>query len=310
MLRKAIRRYAAVARPKSLPQRQAESRGQQARASARRVLTCIDAILESGMDVRASQRLQFSIWNSWSESIAKKFRQPVLPLLYYSTSGAEHADSYPDTSKQQIGFLDQRFEPSPLDELSKLVLTPDEQTVSDADVVCLGTGQEQRELQVHDQPSDSAIHQFLSGRGRSTMESGLRKSGQYMSWRVRFLRRKAWPVDTPGWVRLRAPGPKAMSWAALQVSGSLFRYRSSIWFAPDGLIDERNSFEQATTASARYLKDLAAHYQAIGNSRWRVQHRRRQCRSGYLEGSSRNSGRLSYIAPETRNYVPTFSRRS
>ena len=61
--------------------------------------------------------------------------------------------------------------------------------------------------------------------------------------------------------------PKAMSWAAasglwqfVPGTGRQFGLRQTAW------IDERNGFEQATRASAKYLKSLAARY----NGNWEL----------------------------------------
>src|SRR5438874_8486545 len=94
----------------------------------------VDAILESGLDVRASQRLQ----GFYLELVERIYREEV-PLgrgpmqsnvteLVAQNGGAAPASQQNDPP--QIGFRDQKFEPSPLDELSKLVLTPEEQNVS------------------------------------------------------------------------------------------------------------------------------------------------------------------------------------
>ena len=70
------------------------------------------------------------------------------------------------------------------------------------------------------------------------------------------------PVDITWLGQVESVEAKAMSWAAasglwqfIPGTGRQYGLRQTAW------IDERNSFEQATTASARYLKDLAAHYQ-------------------------------------------------
>src|SRR5712691_10895124 len=97
----------------------------------------IDEILMSGLDVRASQRLQ----TGYLELVEKIYREEV-PLIQASpqqnatpvvaqgtanpkTETVEVARTQPP-KPSQIGFRLQGFEPSPLDPLSKLVLTEDE----------------------------------------------------------------------------------------------------------------------------------------------------------------------------------------
>src|SRR5258705_7472267 len=102
----------------------------------------VDSILESGLDVRASQRLQ----TFYLELVERIYREKVplqqsAPAPNVITLAAQNVQT-PDAPQQktqpaQIGFREQKFEPSPLDELSKLVLTSDEQNVSEADVLAL-----------------------------------------------------------------------------------------------------------------------------------------------------------------------------
>src|SRR5216684_3870841 len=108
----------------------------------------VDEILMSGLDVRASQRLQ----TFYLELVEKVYREEV-PLIQTApqqnvapvvAQGAPNAKA--DTvevakvepSKQvQIGFRLQGFEPAPLDPLSKPVLTEDDKKVSDAQLATL-----------------------------------------------------------------------------------------------------------------------------------------------------------------------------
>src|SRR5882724_11971939 len=102
----------------------------------------VDSILESGLDVRASQRLQ----GFYLELVERIYREEV-PLgrtpvqANVSALVAQNTNSGTATQQKsdppQIGFREQRFEPSPLDELSKLVLTDDEKNVSPDDVLAL-----------------------------------------------------------------------------------------------------------------------------------------------------------------------------
>src|ERR1700716_2340725 len=102
----------------------------------------IDEILMSGVDVRASQRLQ----TFYLELVEKIYREEV-PLIQVApqqnaapvvAQGAPNAKAETvevakaEPSRQiQIGFRLQGFEPAPLDPLSKLVLTEDEKRVSE-----------------------------------------------------------------------------------------------------------------------------------------------------------------------------------
>ncbi|MBA2525379.1 MAG: hypothetical protein H0V18_06275 [Pyrinomonadaceae bacterium] len=83
----------------------------------------IDTILESGLDVRASQRLQ----TFYLELIERIYREEVLighgPTQVNNPALIAQNSQSTTQPPPQIGFLERRFEPSPLDELSKLVLT-------------------------------------------------------------------------------------------------------------------------------------------------------------------------------------------
>ena len=86
-----------------------------------------------------------------------------------------------------VGFTEQQFEPSPLDELAKLELTPEEQQIDTP------AAQQQFQyiqyavankslgftFQVH--PMIQQYINYYQGRGHSTMEIGLYRSGMFMS---------------------------------------------------------------------------------------------------------------------------------
>jgi membrane-bound lytic murein transglycosylase D len=272
----------------------------------------VDTILESGLDVRASQRLQ----TFYLELVERIYREEV-PLGHGPTQAntselvAQNVQSpVQKTAPPQIGFLEQRFEPSPLDELSKLVLTPDEQNVSDADVLALEQAKQNVNFAFTINPLIQQYINFYQGRGRSTMESGLRRSGQYMKLARQIFAKEGVPVDITWLGQVESAWkPKAMSWASasglwqfIPSTGREYGLRQTAW------IDERNSFEQATLASARYLKNLAARYQ--GN--WELAMAAYNTGAGNVDRAISRAGSRNfwaiypYIAQETRNYVPNI----
>jgi membrane-bound lytic murein transglycosylase D len=272
----------------------------------------VDTILESGLDVRASQRLQ----TFYLELVERIYREEV-PLGHGSTQAntsdlvAQNVQSpVQKTAPPQIGFLEQRFEPSPLDELSKLVLTPDEQNVSDADVLALEQAKQNVNFAFTINPLIQQYINFYQGRGRSTMESGLRRSGQYMKLARQIFAKEGVPVDITWLGQVESAWkPKAMSWAAasglwqfIPSTGREYGLRQTAW------IDERNSFEQATLASARYLKNLAARYQGD----WELAMAAYNTGAGNVDRAISRAGSRNYwaiypyIAQETRNYVPNI----
>src|SRR6266498_3545963 len=220
----------------------------------------VDSILESGLDVRANQRLQ----GFYLELVERIYREEV-PLgrgpvqTNLTELVAQNATSGPAAQQKseppQIGFREQKFEPSPLDELSKLVLTDDEKNVSQADVLALEQAKQNVNFAFTINPLIQQYINYYQGRGRGTMESGLRRSGQFMRMARQIFKEEGVPIDITWLGQVESAWkPKAVSWAAasglwqfVPSTGRQFGLRQTAW------IDERNSFEQATRASARYL---------------------------------------------------------
>ncbi|HEY7785419.1 MAG TPA: lytic transglycosylase domain-containing protein, partial [Pyrinomonadaceae bacterium] len=229
----------------------------------------VDVILESGLDVRASQRLQIF----YLELVERIYREEVptghsVPVSVNRTELVAQNTQQQQSAPPQIGFREQRIEPSPLDELSKLVLEPGEQNVSDGDLMTLEQAKSNVNFAFSSNPLIQQYINYYQGRGRSTMESGLRRSGLYMKMARQIFMQEGVPVDITWLGQVESAWrPKAMSWAAasglwqfIPSTGREYGLRQTAW------VDERNSFEQATRASARYLKSLATRY----NGNWEL----------------------------------------
>jgi membrane-bound lytic murein transglycosylase D len=273
----------------------------------------VDSILESGLDVRASQRLQ-SFYLELVERIYREEvplgRGPIQPNVTELVAQNGAATAAQKNDPPQIGFRDQKFEPSPLDELSKLVLTPEEQNVSNADVLALEQAKQNVNFGFTINPLIQQYMNFFQGRGRATMESGLRRSGQYMKMARQIFKEEGVPVDITWLGQVESAWkPKAVSWAAasglwqfVPSTGRQYGLRQTAW------IDERNSFEQATRASAKYLKTLAARY----NGNWELAMAAYNTGAGNIDRAISRAGTANfwaiypYVAQETRNYVPTI----
>ena len=275
----------------------------------------VDSILESGLDVRASQRLQ----GFYLELVERIYREEV-PLgrtpvqANVSPLVAQNSNSGTATQQKsdppQIGFREQRFEPSPLDELSKLVLTDDEKNVSPDDVLALEQAKQNVNFAFTTNPLIQQYINYYQGRGRSTMESGLRRSGQFMKMARQIFKEEGVPIDITWLGQVESAWkPKAVSWAAasglwqfVPSTGRQFGLRQTAW------IDERNSYEQATRASAKYLKSLAARY----NGDWQLAMAAYNTGAGNVDRGISRAGTANfwaiypYIAQETRNYVPNI----
>lgn len=274
----------------------------------------VDSILESGLDARASQRLQ----SFYLELVERIYREEVPLGRGPSTANvselvAQNGGTPPGIQKNdppQIGFRDQKFEPSPLDELSTLVLTPDEQNVSSDDVLALEQAKQNVNFAFTINPLIQQYMNYYQGRGRATMESGLRRSGQYMKMARQIFKEEGVPIDITWLGQVESAWrPKAVSWAAasglwqfIPGTGRQYGLRQTAY------IDERNSFEQSTRASARYLRALAKRY----NGNWELAIGAYNTGEGNIDRAISRAGTANfwaiypYIAQETRNYVPNI----
>jgi membrane-bound lytic murein transglycosylase D len=215
-----------------------------------------------------------------------------------------------------VGFTEQQFEPSPLDELAKLELTPEEQQIDTP------AAQQQFQyiqyavankslgftFQVH--PMIQQFINYYQGRGHSTMEIGLYRSGMFMSMARRIFREEGVPENMAWLGQVESTWkPTALSWAAasglwqfIPGTGARFGLQRTAY------VDERNSFDEATRASARYLKFLANRY----NGNWELAMAAYNSGEGNVDRAIRRSGSMNfwssyqYLPQETRNYVPNI----
>jgi membrane-bound lytic murein transglycosylase D len=142
------------------------------------------------------------------------------------------------------------------------------------------------------------------------MENGLRRSGQYMRLARQIFAQEGVPLDVTWLGQVESAWkPRAVSWAAasglwqfIPSTGRMYGLRQNAY------IDERNSYEQATRASARHLKDLANRY----NGNWELAMAAYNTGAGNIDRAIARAGTANfwmiypYIAQETRNYVPNI----
>ncbi|HEX8746125.1 MAG TPA: transglycosylase SLT domain-containing protein [Pyrinomonadaceae bacterium] len=277
----------------------------------------VDTILNSGLDVRGLPRL-----NTYYVELTERIYRLEVPQQR-NTPGAilnqqvarnipaAMTDAQQDGQDEQVvGFKDQKFEPSPLDELAKLILTPAEINVDPLDLEGLEVAKNQIDFQFNVNPLIQGFINYYQGRGRVTMETGIRRSGQFMQMARRIFREEGVPEDIAwlgqvesGW-RAKAYSSAAASglWQFIPSTGRNFGLRQTAW------IDERNGFEKATRASARYLKFLANRY----NGNWELAIAAYNTGEGNIDRAIQRAGRADfwavypYIAQETRNYVPNI----
>lgn len=279
----------------------------------------IDEVLMSGLDVRANQRLQ----TFYLELVEKVYREEV-PLIQFApqqNAAAVVAQGAPDqkfeeTAKTQeprlaqIGFRQQGFDPSPLDPLSKLILNEVEKRVTDEQLAATEEVKNTLDFKFTMNPLVQGYINHYQGRGRSTMEAGLRRSGRYMKIAREAFRQIGVPEDITWLGQVESAwSPRARSWAAasglwqfISSTGGQYGLRQTAW------VDERNGIEKPTHASARYLKDLAKHY----NGDWLLAMAAYNTGSLNVDRAISRAGEANfwkiypYIAQETRNYVPNI----
>lgn len=279
----------------------------------------VDAILMSGMDVRSSQRLQ----TYYLELVERIYREEV-PLTQIAPNATPVVAQAPADAKaesveiaqaqpkqQQIGFVQQGFEPSPLDALSKLILTEDEKTVTAEQLANSEQVKNSLDFKFTMNPLVQQYINFYQGRGgRNTMESGLRRSGRYMKIARDAFRKAGVPEDIVWLGQVESAWqPRAKSWAAasglwqfIGSTGAAYGLRQTAW------VDERNGIEKPTSASARHLKDLANRY----NGDWLLAMAAYNTGAGNVDRAISRAGEANfwkiypYIAQETRNYVPNI----
>ncbi|PYS23090.1 MAG: hypothetical protein DMF72_10960 [Acidobacteria bacterium] len=281
----------------------------------------VDEILMSGLDVRASQKLQ----KYYLELVERIYReevpvlqtapqQNVMPVVAQDAANpkveiTEVAKA--ERPKQvQIGFRQQGFDPSPLDPLSKLILNKDETKVTDEQLNTLEQAKNALDFNFTINPLIQQYINYYQGRGRSTMEAGLRRSGRFMKIARETFRREGVPEDITWLGQVESAwSPKARSWAAasglwqfVPSSGAQYGLRQTAW------VDERNGIEKPTAASARYLKDLARRY----NGDWLLAMAAYNTGALNVDRAISHAGEASYwkiypyIAQETHNYVPNI----
>jgi membrane-bound lytic murein transglycosylase D len=259
-------------------------------------------------------------WNDNDYKLADTVAKLVLTAPVETNNNTALVTSAPNALNQSNnlqGFNEQKFEVSPLDELAKLELTPEEQQIETNPVA-----QQQYQyiqyavsnkslgfsFQVH--PMIQQFVNYYQARGRSTMETGLYRSGMFMRMARRVFREEGIPENVAWLGQVESAWkPQAMSWASasglwqfIPGTGARFGLRKTAH------IDERNSFEKATKASAQYLKFLANRY----GGNWELAMAAYNSGEGNVDRAIRRAGVANfwvaypYLPKETRNYVPNI----
>lgn len=247
----------------------------------------IDAILVSNIDIRRNEPLQ-----SYYRELIEKIHRHQMSAL----------------NLEADGFADQAYVPAE-SELAGLSAT---------DLASLGDGQlasidgDYDFNFTVDAPVFQFISYFTAGRGRGTMESGLRRSGRYRKMAEKIFKEENVPTDLIWLAQVESVWkPAALShaaakgiWQFIPSTGRRFGLDQDTW------VDERSDPEMSTRAAARYLKFLhnyfgddwllamAAYNSGEGNVSKAI------ARSGYADFWEIH--RAGFLPNETRNYVPAI----
>jgi membrane-bound lytic murein transglycosylase D len=272
----------------------------------------IELVLEAGIDIRSDARLKqhyqrlLDQINQRQSTLSKQLPTPL-------ALSAEAKDELTDAQAAQLAKQNP-VNPagnSPLDEIAKINLTDEERkaTEEEAKAALLAA-----KIDFGFRPNalvQSWIN-FYQGRGRTTMERGLQRSGKYMNMARRIFKEEGVPQDLAWLGQVESAWlPNARSWAAAVglwqfIPGTAARFG----LRQDYYIDERSSYEKATRASARYLKFLANRY--AGN--WELAMAAYNSGEGNVDRAIARSGYADFweiyqrglLPNETRNYVPNI----
>ncbi len=258
-------------------------------------------------------------WNENDYKTADAVSKIILttPTETAPSNGLVTSSSTVAASTPTQGFNEQKFEVSPLDELAKLELTPEEQQITNNPVAeqqyqyiqyAVSNKSLGFSFQVH--PMIQQFVNYYQGRGKGTMETGLYRSGMFMRMARRIFREQGIPENVAWLGQVESAWkPQAMSWASasglwqfIPGTGARFGLRKTAH------VDERNSFEGATKASAQYLKFLANRY----GGNWELAMAAYNSGEGNVDKAIRRAGVANfwvaypYLPKETRNYVPNI----
>ena len=281
----------------------------------------VDTVLEAGIDVRSDARLQQHYQNLVERIFQRQMTLMAGPSGPVVSDIAQNGDNPPqsgavnkaqDRPSSDRGFGQQVYEPSPLDELTKLSLTDEETKGVTEDQVQTVVAAAKLDFKFRPNALIQSFINYYLGRGRETMEQGLRRSGRFLEMAQRIFKEEGVPQDIAWLGQVESAwSPVARSWAAavglwqfIPDTGSRYGLRQ------DYYVDERSSFEKATRASARYLKWLAERYD--GN--WELAMAAYNSGEGRIDSAIARSGYADFweiyarglIPQETRNYVPNI----
>jgi len=262
--------------------RQGEAEFGNGRLEAARKLfdQALDAVLQSGIDLRSNSRLD-AYYRDLLERIHKHEAQP--------------GDEHPEVNA-----------PAVIDELAG-IKESELATITPEGVKIYGSYDIDFTVAP---PVLQFMNFFISGRGRSTMEIGLQRSGRYRQLAEKIFKEEKVPLDLIWLAQAESVWkPNALSraaakgiWQFVPGTGQRYGLEQTAW------IDDRSHPEKSTRSAARYLKWLHEHFAgdwllaiaAYNSGEHRVDDAIARC--GYADFWELQ--KRGMLPAETRNYVP------
>jgi membrane-bound lytic murein transglycosylase D len=240
----------------------------------------LDAIITSGVSTGSNSRLE------------AYYRDLVTRIhAHEALEGDDHSE---------------KTAPAPLDELASL-------SQADLPIVTTGGvkiyGKYDFDFTVAE-PVLQYLNYFVAGRGRSTMDTGLQRSGRYREMAERIFKEEKVPVDLIWLAQAESVWkPNALSrtaakgiWQFVSSTGTRYGLAQTAW------VDERSQPEKSTRAAARYLHWLHEHF--AGD--WLLAMAAYNAGEGRVDEAVARCGYADFwelyqrgvLPQETRNYVP------
>ncbi len=276
----------------------------------------VDAVLESGLsDATLSDYYRRLVDKIFQRQMSLKSNAPAIAANINSTfnqnpTPAAQQPATPEPKPTGEGFGQQSYVASPLDEISKIKLNETETKVTAEEKLETAISAAKLDFNFKPHPLVQGFINYYNGRGRATMETGLRRSGRFIAMARRIFKEENVPQDLVWLCQVESAwSPIARSWAAavglwqfIPGTGAQYGLKQDMW------VDERSSFEKSTRASARYLRWLANRY--AGN--WELAMAAYNSGEGRVDGCIARTGYADFweiyptLPNETKSYVPNI----
>src|SRR6266545_4441747 len=182
----------------------------------------VDTVLEAGIDVRTDARLQQHYQNLVERIFQRQMtlmagpRGPAVSDVAQNGDNSQQsgaANKAQDRPSSDRGFGQQVFEPSPLDELTKLSLTDEETKGATEDQAQQAVAAAKLDFKFRPNALIQSFINYYLGRGRETMEQGLRRSGRFLEMAQKIFKEEGVPQDV-AWL-----GQVESAWSPVARSG-------------------------------------------------------------------------------------------